>query len=122
MDKLLIKGAPGLRLTGEVRMSGAKNAVLPAIAASLLSSEEVRLTNVPRVKDVETILLIKKLLYEQKFTIAGARARLDNKAKPAPAQGPKQLAIEFDRAGRDELVAEIISELKSIRDILSVDD
>ena len=58
MDKLLIKGAPGLRLTGEVRMSGAKNAVLPAIAASLLSSEEVRLTNVPRVKDVETILTL----------------------------------------------------------------
>jgi UDP-N-acetylglucosamine 1-carboxyvinyltransferase len=58
MDKLLIKGAPGRRLTGEVRMSGAKNAVLPAIAASLLSSEEVRLTNVPRVRDVETILTL----------------------------------------------------------------
>lgn len=58
MDKLLIKGAPGLRLTGEVRMSGAKNAVLPAIAASLLSSEELSLTNVPRVKDVETILTL----------------------------------------------------------------
>jgi len=58
MDKLVIKGAPGLRLRGEVRMSGAKNAVLPAIAASLLSSEEVRLSNVPRVKDVETILTL----------------------------------------------------------------
>ncbi len=39
-------------------MSGAKNAVLPAIAASLLTSEEIRLTNVPRVKDVETILTL----------------------------------------------------------------
>jgi len=39
-------------------MSGAKNAVLPAIAASLLTSEEVRLSNVPRVKDVETILTL----------------------------------------------------------------
>jgi UDP-N-acetylglucosamine 1-carboxyvinyltransferase len=39
-------------------VSGAKNAVLPAIAASLLTSEEVRLTNVPRVKDVETILTL----------------------------------------------------------------
>ncbi len=48
MEKLIIRGDPGLRLKGEVRMSGAKNAVLPAIAASLLSSEEVRLSNVPR--------------------------------------------------------------------------
>jgi UDP-N-acetylglucosamine 1-carboxyvinyltransferase len=58
MDKLIIRGGGGLRLKGEVRMSGAKNAVLPAIAASLLTSEEVRLTNVPRVKDVETILTL----------------------------------------------------------------
>jgi UDP-N-acetylglucosamine 1-carboxyvinyltransferase len=58
MEKLVIKGAPGSRLRGEVRMSGAKNAVLPAIAASLLSGEEVRLSNVPRVKDVETILTL----------------------------------------------------------------
>ena len=39
-------------------MSGAKNAVLPAIAAALLASEEVRLTNIPRVKDVETMLTL----------------------------------------------------------------
>ncbi len=58
MEKLLIRGDPGLRLKGEVRMSGAKNAVLPAIAASLLTSEEIRLSNVPRVKDVETILTL----------------------------------------------------------------
>jgi UDP-N-acetylglucosamine 1-carboxyvinyltransferase len=58
MEKLLIRGNPGLRLKGEVRVSGAKNAVLPAIAASLLTSEEIRLSNVPRVKDVETILTL----------------------------------------------------------------
>ena len=58
MDKLVVRGDPGLRLRGEVRMSGAKNAVLPAIAASLLTAEEVRLTNVPRVKDVETMLTL----------------------------------------------------------------
>ncbi|HPW17369.1 MAG TPA: UDP-N-acetylglucosamine 1-carboxyvinyltransferase [Candidatus Aminicenantes bacterium] len=56
MQKLVIRGGP--RLRGEVRVSGAKNAVLPSIAASLLTAEEVRLTNVPRVKDVETILTL----------------------------------------------------------------
>ncbi len=58
MEKLLIHGDRDLRLRGEVRMSGAKNAVLPAIAAGLLTSEEVRLSNIPRVKDVETILTL----------------------------------------------------------------
>jgi UDP-N-acetylglucosamine 1-carboxyvinyltransferase len=58
MEKLVIRGNHSLRLKGEVRISGAKNAVLPAIAASLLTSEEVRLSNVPRVKDVETILTL----------------------------------------------------------------
>jgi UDP-N-acetylglucosamine 1-carboxyvinyltransferase len=58
MEKLVIRGGHGLRLSGEVRISGAKNAVLPAIAASLLTSEEVRLSNIPRVKDVETILTL----------------------------------------------------------------
>jgi UDP-N-acetylglucosamine 1-carboxyvinyltransferase len=58
MEKLVICGNPGFRLKGEVRVSGAKNAVLPSIAACLLTGEEVRLSNVPRVKDVETILTL----------------------------------------------------------------
>ena len=58
MEKLIIRGDRDLGLSGEVRISGAKNAVLPAIAASLLTSEEVRLSNIPRVKDVETILTL----------------------------------------------------------------
>jgi len=58
MEKLVIRGGSDVRLSGEVRISGAKNAVLPAIAAGLLTSEEVRLSNIPRVKDVETILTL----------------------------------------------------------------
>ena len=58
MEKLVIRGDRDLRLKGEVRVSGAKNAVLPAIAASLLTSEELRLSNIPHVKDVETILTL----------------------------------------------------------------
>ena len=58
MEKIRVRGDRDLRLKGEVRMSGAKNAVLPAIVAGLLTSEEVRLRNVPRVKDVHTILTL----------------------------------------------------------------
>ena len=58
MDKIRIRGNHGPKLNGEVRISGAKNAVLPAIAAGLLTSEEIRLDNVPLVTDVKTILTL----------------------------------------------------------------
>jgi UDP-N-acetylglucosamine 1-carboxyvinyltransferase len=58
MEKLIVRGGPGFRLSGRVRVSGAKNAVLPAIAACLLTGEEVRLENVPLVKDVHTMLIL----------------------------------------------------------------
>jgi UDP-N-acetylglucosamine 1-carboxyvinyltransferase len=58
VEKIRIRGDRGLRLKGRVRISGAKNAVLPAIAAGLLTSEEIRLRNIPRVKDVHTILTL----------------------------------------------------------------
>lgn len=54
MDKLLINGCKPL--TGEVRISGSKNAVLPILAASLLANEPVRLFNVPHLQDVITII------------------------------------------------------------------
>jgi UDP-N-acetylglucosamine 1-carboxyvinyltransferase len=62
MEKIRISGNQNLRLEGKVRISGAKNAVLPAIAACLLTSEKVRLKNVPLVKDVTTMLTLMKEL------------------------------------------------------------
>jgi UDP-N-acetylglucosamine 1-carboxyvinyltransferase len=53
MDKLFIQG--GRRLEGTVRISGAKNAALPAMTAALLTSEPVRLENIPRVRDIITM-------------------------------------------------------------------
>jgi len=54
VDKLLIEG--GTRLSGEVAMSGAKNAALPILCASLLSAEPLRFSNVPQLNDVSTML------------------------------------------------------------------
>ncbi len=62
MEKIRILGNQNLRLKGKVRISGAKNAVLPAITASLLTKEKIRLKNIPRVKDVYTILTLMKEL------------------------------------------------------------
>jgi UDP-N-acetylglucosamine 1-carboxyvinyltransferase len=75
MEKIRILGDHELRLRGEVRISGAKNAVLPAIAAALLTSEDVRLGNVPLVKDVFTILKLVKEMGAV-YDLAGNRLTL----------------------------------------------
>ncbi len=54
MDRLRIEG--GHALEGSVRISGAKNAALPCLAATLLTAEEVRLDNLPDVWDVDTLI------------------------------------------------------------------
>ena len=56
MEKLKIRG--GCRLVGEVRTSGAKNAALPILCASLLTAGDLKLTNVPDLADVRTMLLL----------------------------------------------------------------
>jgi UDP-N-acetylglucosamine 1-carboxyvinyltransferase len=53
MDKLVIQG--GRRLEGTVKISGAKNAALPAMTAALLTAEPVHLHNIPRVRDIVTM-------------------------------------------------------------------
>ncbi len=53
MDKIRVVG--GQKLKGEVNIAGAKNAVLPEMAASVLTEEELILKNVPQVKDVSTM-------------------------------------------------------------------
>jgi UDP-N-acetylglucosamine 1-carboxyvinyltransferase len=54
MQKLNIRG--GKTLNGSVRISGAKNAALPIISASLLSAEPLALTNVPQLNDIGTMV------------------------------------------------------------------
>ncbi|MFZ0036792.1 MAG: UDP-N-acetylglucosamine 1-carboxyvinyltransferase, partial [Candidatus Acidiferrales bacterium] len=53
MDRFKIEG--GRRLEGTVRISGSKNASLPAMAAALLTSEPMTLTNIPAVRDIITM-------------------------------------------------------------------
>ncbi len=58
MEKIRIHGGADLSLKGNVRVSGSKNAVLPAIAASLLTARPIRLTNVPLVRDVYSMMTL----------------------------------------------------------------
>src|SRR6267143_7131193 len=54
MDKLIVNG--GICLRGEVRISGAKNAALPLLVASLLTSDTLRIGNVPHLQDITTTM------------------------------------------------------------------
>ncbi len=84
MEKLKITG--GLPLDGEIRISGAKNAALPILCASLLTADTLRLTNVPQLRDV---LTTQKLLQGM-----GMRVMTDNVHE-----------FELTGAGVDNLVA-----------------
>ena len=77
MDKLIIQG--GQTLNGEVRISGAKNAALPILCASLLTAEPLTLTNVPALHDIQTML---KLLVQM-----GVKAEQDGDTLTLDASG-----------------------------------
>ena len=60
MKKLEVFGA--VKLKGQIKISGSKNASLPILAATLLSDKKITLTNLPKVKDIETMISLLKSL------------------------------------------------------------
>nr|WP_249173415.1 UDP-N-acetylglucosamine 1-carboxyvinyltransferase [Burkholderia dolosa] len=74
MDKLVIEG--GRRLSGEIVVSGAKNAALPILCAGLLTADPVVLDNVPNLKDVRTTLKVLNQMGVKSDT-DGSRVQLD---------------------------------------------
>ena len=97
MDKLIIKG--GQTLNGEVRISGAKNAALPILCASLLTAEPLTLTNVPALfarnpdwavtfdMDAEAARTVRRSVFQR---ITASNAMLGGFHFPFPASGRMQ--------------------------------
>ena len=80
MQKLLIKG--GKKLSGEVVISGSKNASLPIIISSLLFDDTVLFENVPQVKDIYTLInLIRVLGREVEFNEEKEVLKISKKIK-----------------------------------------
>ena len=85
MQKLIIHG--GTPISGEVQISGAKNAALPILCASLLTSETFRATNVPRLNDTTTMLSLLEQMgvnvsIDKKFEVSLTAANLSNLVAP----------------------------------------
>ncbi len=87
MDSILIRG--GARLAGRVGISGAKNAALPAIAAALLTDDELVLTGMPALDDVSTMC---ELLTSLSATVSAGHGRVRLRARDAAVrQAPYDL-------------------------------
>ncbi|HEY4679625.1 MAG TPA: UDP-N-acetylglucosamine 1-carboxyvinyltransferase, partial [Candidatus Angelobacter sp.] len=85
MDKLVIQG--GVPLTGEVRISGAKNAALPILCAALLTGDTLRVQNIPHLRDVTTTLSLLaqmgvEISLDEKLGVGLSAAKLHNLSAP----------------------------------------
>jgi UDP-N-acetylglucosamine 1-carboxyvinyltransferase len=94
MQSFVIEG--GRPLSGTVRASGNKNGALPILAASLLASGEVRLSNVPRIRDVETMAEL----------IADLGADVEWSA-------PNEIRIDPSSVGKTDLDADLAREIRA---------
>ena len=96
MDRFKIEG--GRRLEGTVPISGAKNAALPAMAATLLTAEPVRLQNIPHVRDIITMA---KLL-------AHMRCRVESPDIP-----PSEFTIRAETVSHAEAPYELVKTMRA---------
>jgi UDP-N-acetylglucosamine 1-carboxyvinyltransferase len=87
MERFVIEG--GHKLSGTLTPGGNKNEVLPALAASLLTSEEVILHNVPRIRDVEVMMEIIK-------DLGGEAAFFDDNSVRLCCEGVNKTALSED--------------------------
>ena len=95
MDKFVITG--GRPLEGEIAISGAKNSALPALAACLLTAEEVKLHRVPRVRDIGTM---EKLLRH-----TGAKLAVDT--------ATDTVSVKAHTLGRPEAPYEVVKTMRA---------
>ena len=94
MEKIIVQG--GTRLKGRVKVHGAKNAVLPLIAASILASRgDIKITDVPLLEDVKTITQLLKRL--------GIQADL----------GDDQIVINAEKVGSTEAPYELVRKMRA---------
>ena len=76
MDKLIIEG--GSSLDGEIRISGAKNAALPLLAATLLTGEKMQLSNLPHLHDITTMIELLACMGVEAMIDEKLRVEVDN--------------------------------------------
>ncbi|TNE34882.1 MAG: UDP-N-acetylglucosamine 1-carboxyvinyltransferase [Alphaproteobacteria bacterium] len=103
MDSIRIKG--GKPLFGRIEISGAKNAALPLMVASLLTDETVTLSNLPHVADISTLTT---LLCQH-----GAKAVMNGQTAAEGCSGGRALALTADRITNTEAPYDIVRKMRA---------
>src|SRR3990167_9398306 len=98
MDKFVISG--GKELKGEIEIAGSKNTILPCIAASLLTEDEIILENVPEISDVASMIEILQTL--------GAEVNYDKSQKTLAINSKKVSSFEITETLGKKLRASIL--------------
>ena len=99
MDIIRIRG--GRKLEGKIRIGGAKNAALPLMAASLLTSETLNLSNIPDLADITTMLqLLKELGVQESSGINTSNADGDKTLLTLEALEPEKKVAPYDLVRR----------------------
>ena len=80
MEKIEVFGVR--KLKGQVQISGSKNASLPILAATLISNKKIYLSNLPNVKDIETMIVLLKSLGSNIKKISKTTILIENNKKP----------------------------------------
>ena len=83
MDKFIVKGP--CKIKGEISISGSKNAALPILASTILFEKEVVIKNLPRVKDIDTMLNLLKSL--------GSKIQISNNKKIVKISKKKKMKL-----------------------------
>ena len=99
MDTIRIRG--GRKLEGKIRIGGAKNAALPLMAASLLTSETLNLSNIPDLADITTMLqLLKELGVRESSGIKASNADGNKTVLSLEALEPEKKVAPYDLVRR----------------------
>ena len=109
MDCLVIKG--GTALKGEVKISGAKNAALPLMAATLLTDEECVLRNLPNLSDVRFMTRILKSLGA---TVETGRGSIKVRAKKIEGFGDYDLIVKIEASNMGEIARHVVESIRAI--------
>src|SRR5262249_39045682 len=92
MDAIRIRGPN--TLSGTIRVSGAKNAALPILCATLLSDGASRLRNVPKLRDIETTAALLRFL-GRNVVVDAPEVRLDEAKDPVRPEAPYELVKQM---------------------------
>ena len=106
MQKIEVFGAN--KLKGTVKISGSKNASLPILAATLLSRNKIKLKNLPKVRDIETMIKLQNVLRSKGYDVGKVDGILGAKTRQAVRSVQLEFGLSADSWPTKELLRKLL--------------